>query len=324
MPKRKTSKPKRDIYQEVTDKIIAALEAGVVPWAKPWRSVRDGVRDGRPYNGLTGRPYNGLNIILLGLEPCSSPEWFTYRQAKSAGGQVRQGERSSLVTFWRIIDLKSKDGKPEIDPKTGRPKKLFLLKHFNIFNREQIDGLPESKWLKVDADGEEQDDLTEDFDAAQAVLDALVQDGCPVHHGGGRAFYRPGTDSIGLPALQTFKDPESYWSTALHEACHATGHESRRNRPGIAKFDSFGSEQYAFEELVAEIGSAFLCHRVGVPTEGLQHASYLDHWLKTLKNDKRAIVRASSQAQKACTWLIEAAGLDVEDTEAQATELAAK
>ena len=277
MPKTKTktkTKTRRDIYQEVTDTILGALEGGVVPWRKPWGGVQV-----LPHNGSTQRAYSGVNVVLLwiaGLDRrYTSSGWMTFRQASALGASVRKGEKGTMVTFWKMLTPKDSD-----DPK----KRIPLLRHYTVFNEEQLEGLEEPT---------EQPELT-----APALL--VERSGADVRHGGGRAFYRPLTDYICVPELQHFDGEPAYWSTLLHELAHWTGHKTRLDRDQTG---GFGTPDYAKEELVAELSSAFLCAGTGVPADGLQHASYIDNWRQLLNDDPRAIFRAASQARKACEYL---------------------
>jgi antirestriction protein ArdC len=276
---------KRDIYQEVTDRILNALEQGTAPWLKPWDSTG---LDGLPLNASTGRAYNGINILLLWLtayeRSYTDSRWLTFRQAKALGGAVRKGEKGTLVTFWKVFEKKQDDG--TID-------KIPVLKHFTVFNVAQVDGL-----ALTELDNHKQPPQGPTYEAAQAVLD---NSGAQVLHGKPYAYYSPTADHIGIPPKARFDSIEAYWATLLHELTHWTSHPSRCGRKVEGRF---GSDAYAREELVAEMGSAFLCAQVGVPLEGLQHDSYLDHWIRILQEDKRAIIRAASQARKASEFLL--------------------
>jgi len=272
---------KTDIYQTVTDAMIAALEAGTAPWVKPWDSTTGSAM---PHNGITGRNYNGINVLVLMLAQhkggYGSNGWVTYNQAANAGGNVRRGEKGTHVVFWNFLE-KEKDGKLERIP---------MAKPFTVFNVEQCENLPVKVW--------EAPTLSDD------VADALVQAaGVKVVIGGNAACYIPAQDMVRMPPREAFKSLDGYRSTLLHEATHWTGHKSRLDRDFTGRF---GTEAYAVEELIAELGAAFLCARLGVNQDGgLRHnADYIGEWLKVLKQDKRAIFTASSAAQKASTFLM--------------------
>jgi antirestriction protein ArdC len=267
----------RDLYQEVTDRIVESLEKGVAPWVKPWNATRLG-KAGQPRNGATLRRYSGINVIICYMSGFSSQDWFTYNQASKLGGQVRKGERATTLVFWKFLEDKK-------DPKKSIP----LLRHFSVFNREQIDGLPALA-------PEEEAVVEPSVEEAQGRLAAL---GMRLSHGGDQAFYVPAMDRVQMPAPEDFVDTGAYLSTLYHEAAHWTGHESRLARDLSGRF---GDESYAMEELVAEMGSAFLCEEFGVQGR-LQHPEYIGHWIKKLQDDKRAIFRASTQAKKAAEFI---------------------
>ncbi len=300
--KRNGKAPRRDIYAEVTNTIIAELEKGTAPWVRPW-TVAD---PGLPRNGATGRHYNGLNVLLLWTAAArngyGSGDWFTYRQAQSLGGHVRKGERASLVTYWKMLQ------KSETDPETGERvhKTIPLLRHFSVFNRDQCDGLPPAEAQPTATLSEE-----ERHQRAEAFMAAT---GADIRHGGGRAFYSLLTDRIQLPPFETFRDGGSYYGTACHELTHWTGHASRCDRQFGRRF---GDDAYAAEELVAELGAAFLCAELGIDGQ-LQHPEYIGNWLRVLRGDKRAIFTASSKARQAAEFLKRAAGW--EEAEDQGAE----
>ena len=319
---------KRDIYQEVTDTIIAALDAGTAPWVRPWNTKGTSEFGFLPFNGFSRRPYSGVNVFLLwgasqqkGYE---SGEWYTFNQAKQACGYekvgrawrwkgkgeepetagVRKGEKSTMVILWKPL---------EIDDETaeGGKKMVWLLRSYNVFNREQIDGLPECVVEKPSlGDPKERDARIEDFIAASGA-DIRETDAQ------GRAFYRITDDFIGMPALDRFDDSGAYYATLLHEMVHWTGHPNRMDRQ---LGNRFGSEAYAAEELIAEMGSAFLCATFGLDGT-LQHPEYVANWLRVLKGDKKAIFTAGSQARKAVEFLHKTTAEDA-DTDTVESEAA--
>lgn len=289
----------RDIYQEVTDRIIGALENGTAPWVKPWTATTDA---GMPRNGSTQREYSGINVFLCWLTAMErgygSNEWFTFKQAKDAGGNIRKGEKGTLVTFWKELRIK------ERNELTGEEeqKKIPLLRHFVVFNREQIDGLPESSAApRATLQDHERHEQADRFVRAT---------GARITEGGNAAFYRPSTDDIQVPPLGAFTDRESFYSTLLHELTHWSGAPTRQAR----KFGPFGTPDYAREELVAEMGAAFLCARLNIEGQ-LQHPEYIANWLKVLRSDKKAVFNAASLARKATEYL---AGLAGEQAAAEA------
>lgn len=283
-----------DLYTRITDTIIAELENGVAPWIRPWAGGDDPI----PRNALTQRPYRGINTLLLGLESMQqgyrSNQWLTFRQANQLGGRVRKGEHSALIIYYeaRIVEKEPSEPLAESD----EPEKRFipLLKVFNVFNLDQIDGLPATEPV-----------FGPEWDPCLKAEQLIEGSGADIRHAGFRAFYSPPNDLIYLPAKTAFKDKASYYSTALHELSHWTGHTSRIGRKLGRRF---GESAYAMEELIAEMSAAFLsahCHLEG----RLQHASYIASWLDVLHRDKRAIFVAAAQAQKAADYLLERAGL---------------
>lgn len=271
---------KFDIYQDVTDRIIAALEGGTAPWLKPWADGKCGGVG--PHNAATGRPYNGINWLVLSCAAYASDGWLTYKQAQELGGQVRKGERGTHIVFWSFPKIQKEDGTVEVVP---------FAKGFTVFNVQQCDGLDESKLKGL-----------EPVVAGQTSINAIAKSvGADVHHGGARAYYAPDGDFIAMPTAESFESENAYAATLAHELVHWTGHKSRCDRQFGKRF---GDDAYAFEELVAEIGSAFVCAQVGIPLEGLQHSSYIASWLKVLKEDKRAIFTASSQAKRSSEFLL--------------------
>jgi antirestriction protein ArdC len=279
---------KSDLYQTVTDQIVAALEKGVAPWVKPWSGEADPI----PVNAMGERAYRGVNVLLLNLRSLFAGyprnRWLTYRQAASLGGQVRTGETGVQILYYQLRKVPARvevfPGKDE----PGIPDKVIpLLRAYTVFNIAQVDGLPQAP---IPVSGWREDA------EAQALLDASA---AVIRHGGYSAYYLPPEDRIQLPPPSYFRSAGGYYSTALHELLHWTGHPSRCNRQLTNRF---GTDAYAAEELIAEIGSAFLCAHCRIDGR-LQHAAYIDHWLKVLRADKRAIFVASTRAQQAADYL---------------------
>jgi antirestriction protein ArdC len=270
-----------DIAQNITDKILTELEKGVAPWVKPWNAG-----DGLPYNPVTKNIYNGVNFFYLSLiqstgEFGASNEWLTYKQAQNLGAQVRKGAKGVNVIFYKPLEVK--------DKATGDTKKIPMLKAYTVFNRDMIDGLPDQvKTIKPE------------FEIMESCEQFIINTRAKILHGGGRACYIPSLDQINLPEKVSFNTSADYYATAYHELIHYTGAEKRLNR---LKGDGFGSESYAFEELIAELGASMLCAYNGINAQ-LQHASYINSWIKALKNDKKFIISASAKAQKAVNYLL--------------------
>lgn len=272
-----------DLYQAVTDKIVEQLENGVAPWVKPWTNSGFG---GLPYNAATGKAYRGINVMML-YAPAAGEGWMTYKQASEVGAQVRKGEKGSMVVFFKPLLIEDKNRPAGSEPGT---KSIPMLKYYTVFHTSQIDGLPEKFLPKTVAQPTEKQRI-------EAAEQYLAQ--AKINHGGDRAYYSIDRDSITLPFQDQFKSVDDYYATALHELTHWTGHSSRTAREYGKRF---GDQAYAREELVAEMGAAFLCAKTGI-TAQLQHASYIQSWLKVLKNDKRAVLVAAGAAQRAVDFV---------------------
>lgn len=275
-------KTKRDIEQNITDTIIAALETGVKPWARDW-----GLSIGGMPLRHCGKPYRGINVLILAMTPFSNPYWMTFKQAKEYGACVRKGEKSTAITFFKSLNIQ--------DKATGEDKTIPLLRSYAVFNADQIDGLPERFYPKpIILNTEQRQANAESFIAATQA---------EIRHGGNNAYFSPSLDFIQVPDFASFETGEGYYSTLLHELTHWTGHASRLNRN---LKDGFGTKDYCREELTAEIGAAYLCAHTGVSNEPrADHAEYLAGWLTILKEDKKAIFRAAALAQKAVDHLFD-------------------
>lgn len=273
---------KTDAYQEITDRIIEALETGAAPWLKRW-SDRPAATLGLPHNASSMTSYNGVNVLLLWIEAdkrgYNADGWMTYKQAQAKGAQVRKGEKGTRICFFKPLNVTDKD--------TGEEKKVPMLRTFTVFNIEQIDG------LEYEAPDAANTDISDILELAQAI-------GASVQHGGNKAFFMPSRDMIQMPTIEQFHGEHHYHATLAHELTHWTGHKSRLNRDLTGRF---GDESYAMEELVAELGAAFICAQYGIDNEDLRHAGYIESWLKVLKNDKRAVFTASSKARQAVEWV---------------------
>lgn len=297
-----------DLYARVTASVIASLEAGVPPWVCPWTRMGAGVTGSQlPVNATTGRPYRGINVLLLNarLWECgfTSNRWLTFNQAQSLGARVRKGSTGSTVVFFKMweADASGTGDVPAIEDR----KVIPLLRSFTVFNADQVDGLPEAMAPVPDADADGAPGSV--WDPISSAEGLVAASGASVAHGGERAFYRPADDHIQMPVRAAFASSEAYYSTLLHELTHWTGHDSRCARPLQGRAHV---EAYAFEELVAEMGSAFLCGHCGLlpaaggEAPGLQHAAYIDSWLQALRNDRRLVFTASSLAQKAADFVL--------------------
>jgi len=301
--------PKADVYTRVTDKIVAVLEAGVRPWMQPWSVEHAAGRISRPLRA-NGKPYQGVNVLLLWGEAMDkgyvAPFWMTFKQALELGGRVCKGEHGSLVVYADTFRKTEKDEETGEDVERSIP----FMKGYTVFNVEQIEDLPERYYAKP-ADPLPASERLEHADRFFRNTRADIR------YGGNRAFYAIGDDYIQMPPFEAFRNAESHAATLAHEATHWTRHPSRLDRDLGRKH--WGDEGYAREELVAELGSAFLCADLGLAPEILEdHAAYIDNWLKVLKDDKRFIFTAASHAQRAADYLhsLQNAGLVEAETEA--------
>lgn len=281
-----------DIYTRITNRIVADLEQGVRSWLKPWNAEHAAGRITRPlrHNAI---PYRGINVIMLWSAAVAggyaAPIWITFRQAKELGAHVRKGEKGNLVVYANTIT--------KTDENTGEEaaQEIPFMKGYTVFNVEQIEGLPE----KFYAPAEPRLDPVQRIDHAEKFFAAT---GADIRHSGNRAYYAATHDRVQMPPFETFRDAESYYATLAHEITHYTGHPSRLDREFGRK--RWGDEGYAMEELVAELGAAFLSADLDLTPEPREdHAAYIASWLKVLKNDKRAIFTAASHAQRAADYL---------------------
>lgn len=287
----------RDIYAEVTDRLVASLEAALATgtsWVRPWAT--QGTSTGRPKNATSGHVYKGINTLLLWAAAdtagFSDGRWASFKQWQAVGASVRKGEKGTLIVFFKPLEVE--DANVE-----GGRKVIPMIRSSYVFNIAQVDNCPERI---AKAGLVEVSDLTERLAKADAMVAAT---GAVINHGGDRAFYAPARDCIQMPTREAFaahgdtqSATEAYYSTLLHELVHWTGHKTRLDR--FSGSAGFGSPEYASEELVAEIGAAFLCSIAGVSAEPrADHGAYLAAWLAVLKNDKRAIFKAASLAEKA-------------------------
>jgi antirestriction protein ArdC len=282
-----------DLYTRVTDQIIVELEAGLRPWVQPWDSAHAAGEVSRPLR-FNGVPYRGINVVLLWLSAIRqhfpSPLWMTYKQAVELGGQVRRGEKGSLVVYADTFTRRETD-----DQGQELECEIPFLKSYIVFNTAQIDSLPPHYY----AQAKPAERSIERIDQAEHFF---ANTGADIRHGGAMAYYSPSADFVQMPPLATFRDSEAYYATLAHEVTHWTRHPTRLSREFGRK--RWGDEAYAMEEIVAEMGAAFLCADLGLTLEARDdHAAYIASWLKVLKNDKRAVFTAASHAQRATDYL---------------------
>ena len=278
---------KRDLYAEVSARIVAELERGAAPWVKPWSATPG---QNVPQNAVTNRPYSGCNVILLWLardRGWATPRFLTFKQALEAGGHVRKGEHGTKVYFVKQLQVKDGDGEE------AETRLVPMLREYTVFNVDQCDGLPDSiragKPMRV-RNPDTRDALADDF---------LRSTGADIREGHGEAYYVPSHDFISMPAFQAFKGADHFYNVAFHELTHWTGHKSRLDRD---LKNRFGSRAYAAEELVAELGAAFLSAEFGFDGD-VRNAGYIATWIELLKSDKRAFFTACSKASKAADYL---------------------
>lgn len=283
---------KTDIYTSVTNKIIADLERGNLTWLQPWQAD-DAGQVSRPLRACS-KAYRGINTIMLWgsatEQGFTNPIWITYKQAAELGGQVRKGEKGTMVVYASSI-VRSESDEAGNNVETTIP----FLKNYTVFNAGQVDSLPEHFYASAQPvhNNLQRIGVVEQFFAATKAT---------IRHGGGKAYYSPSQDSVQMPELSTFRDRESYYATLAHEMTHWTSHTDRLDRNLGGK--RFGDAGYAMEELVAEIGAAFLCADLGITPETREdHAAYIASWLKVLRYDKRAIFTAAAHAQRAVDYL---------------------
>jgi antirestriction protein ArdC len=286
-----TSTDKRDVYARVTDQIINAIEQGNVGnWRMPWHT--SGRYAFSPINVVSKKPYRGINTLCLWAaaqaKGYESGEWGTYKQFQDRGAQVRRGEKSTTVVFWKWANntTETQDGE---DTKTG--SRLLFTKGYSVFNAAQVDGYTPKAEPEIP--------MLDRIERAEMFFRTI---GADLGHGGNRAYYAPDSDHIQMPPFNAFTENVAYYSTLAHEHTHWTAKDSRCDRQ-LGK--RFGDMAYAAEELVAEIGAAFTLAHLGLSTEPREdHAQYINSWLKVLKADSKAIFTAASKAQQATDWLV--------------------
>jgi len=263
-------------YQRITNEIITRLEAGTVPWRRPWTR-------GPPRNLASGKPYRGTNALLLAAQTYEQPWWLTYRQAQRLGGHVQRGEHGVQVVYWQ----------PATTHNQGNAQRSYpLLRTYTVFNLTQCNGIDPPR-------------PTRQPDPGLEAIVAAMPHPPPIRHGGNRAAYDPGTDTVHMPFLNDFSSLAAYYAVLFHELVHSTGHQSRLNRPGITERTGPSNPVYAREELVAEIGAAFLCGHAGIAPATIDDiAAYIDGWLRILKQHPRIVIHAAGAAQHAAEYIL--------------------
>jgi len=264
------------VYEIITNKIIAELEKGVIPWRKPW--INNG-----SVNWVTQKPYRGINSMLL-----EAGEYATFKQITDAGGKVIKGAKSELVVFWKMNEYETDE---------GETNKIPMLRYYNVFNIATCTTGLESKRNEESFDHDP-------IESGEALVNNFM-DAPELRFAPGRAFYAPSMDYVSVPTMKDYPNPNEYYSVLFHEMVHATGHKNRLNRSGITSATaSFGSEEYSKEELVAEMGAAMLCGVAKIDNHTIENsASYIASWLRKLKNDNKMVIQAAGQAQKAADYI---------------------
>lgn len=288
MSRRSTTR--RNVYDVITARILAALEKGTVPWHQPWTSQP-------PTNLVSKKPYRGVNVFVLGCSCYGSPWWATYRQVQVLGGHVCRGERGSPVCFWKWID-KTEDDAPDDEARDHlQPQQIPLLRYYTVFNAEQCRGI--SRHLPP-APSTPAEPIT----AAEQIVGEMPNPP-RIQHRSMQAAYHPPLDLVTIPALADFEEAEAYYTTLFHELAHSTGHSKRLNRPTLADACPFGTTNYSKEELTAEMAAAFLCGHAGIENRTIDSsASYIANWWNRLSQDRKLFIRAASAAQKAADFIL--------------------
>lgn len=293
-----------DVYQAVTDRILEQLEQGTVPWRQPWNS-------GNAPRNLKGNLYRGVNVFLLSMSGYRSPYWLTFKQAKEAGGSVKKGEKSTLIVFWKRLKVRDKD--------SDELKVIPMLRYYRVFNLEQTENVKLPQRV-VEHLAQDEHEHTPDLNAEQVI--AGYANGPSITERGNRAFYSPDLDTITVPPRSTFAELSEYYSTVFHEIGHSTGHTSRLDR--FKGNSAFGSHDYGREELVAEMTAAFLCAESGmtVPQTEQNSAAYLASWIRTIREDPKAVVTAAGAAQRAADHVLGRTFADKQDDDAEQQQAA--
>ena len=281
---------KNQVYEIITERIIQQLENGVVPWRKPWRT-----QGNIPTNLVTKKPYRGINVILLSMSSYASQYWPTFNQVKQLGGSIKNGQKSEMVIYWNWVEAKGYKATSETESEETPKDKVPLLRYYRVFNIEQttLDIPPES--------------ISEPFPVlarCETIIESMPMRP-DIKQLGNSACYYPALDLIKMPRMDSFLSIEKYYSTLFHELGHSTGHVSRLNRKEVSTVSHFGSADYSKEELVAEFTAAFLCGITGIEQATINNSSaYIQNWLEALKQDKKMLVLAATQAQKASDYIL--------------------
>ena len=307
------------VYERVTEKITELLTQGVVPWQKPWNA-----KVGPPRNGASGRYYRGLNVFMLSHAGFDSPWWFSPKQVNDLGGHIKKGEKVSWAHFFKpwyprgdtheMLEIET----DEAEIFTRRP--IIIIRAYKVVNLDQCEGPGIDKFRATHPVDRPVNHANDPIAACEEIVADMPQRPA-IQYGGDRALYRPWTDEVHMPRRETFTSSEAFYSTLFHELTHSTGHRDRLNRKTLTDGTPFGSPTYSREELVAEMGAAFLCATAGIDDPTVQNsAAYIQGWLKYLTSDPRALVIAGAQAQKAADFILGSAGIEQVEAEAEPAE----
>jgi len=280
---------RNDVYKTITNRIIKSLEDGVVPWHKQW-----GGQEEHPQNLVSGKKYRGINTFMLSSAGYGSPYWLTYRQASERGGHVKYGEKGFPCIYWNGIEKQQNEN-------DETPDKIPFLRYYTVFNVEQCENVQYPK-------SEQPVNNHSPIERCEQIVENMPNKP-EIYHRGNSAYYNTLDDYVQIPMKQRFKTPEAYYGVLYHELCHSTGNESRLARPTIVNGTDFGSDSYSREELVAEMGAAYLCGHAGIENSVVDNsAAYINSWLERLNNDSRLVVTAGTQAQKAADYILGSSG----------------
>jgi antirestriction protein ArdC len=269
------------VYDQITERVVELLTQGTIPWQKPFN-----VKRGFPRNLVSKKAYRGINVFLLHAMHYESPFWLTYHQAQELGAHIRKGEKACPVVFWKQLEVEDKE--------THDIEKIPMMRFYYVFNLAQVDGLQDVPAPEAQA-----------IITKPAEIVANMPQRPVIKHGMAGAFYAPSEDFVGMPDRERFTSEDEYFAALFHELTHSTGHESRLNRPTITEANGFGSDEYSREELIAEMGAAFLCGQAGIGERTIKNsAAYIQNWLTKLQNDNKLIVQAAAQAQKAADFIL--------------------
>ena len=293
-------KTNKSVYDIITEKIIDQINAGTPPWKAGWIY--------KHFNGFAKREYQGINQLLLSWDmqvmEYTSPVWFSFKQVQQLGGSIRKGAKSTIVVFSKVIQKNKDEGEEdnldvfEEEGEAKKPKTFFLMRYYRVFNLDDVEGIDKSKYVNLGNVKKEK---------PENIVSGMIKDGLNIQYTGVQPCYIPSWDTVQIPDIGLFKTTEDYYSSLFHEITHATGHESRLKRAGVSNIDTGDKHQYSYEELVAEIGAAFLMAETGLKINYENTSAYVKGWSEFLKENKKAIFQASAEARKAVQYVLEKA-----------------